>query len=99
MQRFALVFGLIALMDTVSQVLIDGSLFKLRRSEPDLPRPFKAIGYPWLPGFLLAIDVALLILFARSDLMGLAFAAGLSIACIPFAIIARRARFAGGSGD
>ena len=94
---FALVFGLIALMDTVGQVLIDAALFKLRRSEPDLPRPFKAIGYPWLPAFLLAIDLALLILFASSDALGLAFAAGLSIACIPFAIVARRARFGNGT--
>lgn len=88
---FALVFGLIALMDTVSQVLIDASLFRLRRREPALPRPFRAIGYPWLPAFLLVVDVMLLILFASTDLVGLGFAAGLCIVCVPLAVIARRA--------
>ncbi|HEY2805971.1 MAG TPA: amino acid permease, partial [Gemmatimonadales bacterium] len=28
-------------------------LFALRRSKPDLPRPIRAPGYPWLPGFYL----------------------------------------------
>lgn len=89
---FALVFGLIALLDTVGAVLIDGSLFVLRRREPDLPRPFRAVFYPWLPGLLLAIDLVLLVLFAGADWLGLAFAAGLSLVCIPFAMLARRAR-------
>lgn len=90
---FALVFGLIALMDTVGAVLVDASLFVLRRKEPDLPRPFRAIGYPLLPAIVLAVDLVLLVLFAGSDWVGLAFAAGLSLVCIPFAILARRARF------
>lgn len=92
---FTLVFGLIALMDTVSQVLIDGSLFMLRRREPDLPRPFRAYLYPWLPGFVMVVDVALLILFASNDLTGLGFAAGLCVVCVPLAVIARRAGRAG----
>jgi ethanolamine permease len=29
------------------------ALFRLRRLEPDLPRPFRAIGYPWLPAWTL----------------------------------------------
>ena len=77
---FVLVFGLIALLDTVSSILIDSSLFVLRRKEPDLARPFRAIGYPFLPAFLLAVDLVLLVLFAGSDWKGLAFAAGLSCA-------------------
>jgi APA family basic amino acid/polyamine antiporter len=30
------------------------SLFVLRRREPDLPRPYLAWGYPWIPGLVLA---------------------------------------------
>ncbi len=37
------------------------SLFRLRRSEPALERPFRAPGYPLLPGFALAAAVASLI--------------------------------------
>jgi APA family basic amino acid/polyamine antiporter len=87
-----LVFGLIALMDTVGAILMDSSIFVLRRKEPDLHRPFRAIGYPLLPALLLAVDLVLLVLFAGSDWKGLLFAAGLSLAAIPFAMVARRAR-------
>lgn len=96
---FALVFGLIALMDTVGAVLIDASIFTLRRQEPDLPRPCRALLYPWLPGLLLVIDIALLGLFSSTDRVGLAFAAGLAIVCVPFAIVARRAHFGEGAGS
>jgi ethanolamine permease len=43
------VFGAI-----VMYVVSMASLFRLRRTEPDLPRPFVAPGYPWVPGFALA---------------------------------------------
>lgn len=33
------------------------SLFVLRRREPDLPRSFPAIGYPWVPGLALVLAV------------------------------------------
>ncbi len=89
---FALVFGLIALLDTVAAILVEGSLFALRRKEPDLPRPFRAIGYPLLPALVLAIDLALLVMFAGADWVGLAFGAGLAAVCVPFALVARRAR-------
>ena len=36
------------------------SLFALRRREPDLPRSFPAIGYPWVPGIALVLAVVCL---------------------------------------
>jgi len=90
---FALVFGLIALMDTIGAVLIDGALFALRRKEPELKRPFRTIGYPLLPALLLAVDLVLLVLFAGADMTGLIFAIALALVCVPFAIVARRAKF------
>jgi ethanolamine permease len=33
------------------------SLFVLRRREPDLPRSFPAIGYPWVPGLALFLAI------------------------------------------
>ena len=39
-------------------------LFVLRRTRPDAPRPYRALGYPWLPAIYIAmalfIDVVLL---------------------------------------
>lgn len=33
----------------VFYILTIGALFVLRRQRPDLPRPYRAVGYPWLP--------------------------------------------------
>jgi amino acid transporter len=35
------------------------SLFRLRRSEPNLPRPYRCWGYPWVPGLFVAGALAL----------------------------------------
>jgi hypothetical protein len=58
-----------------------------------LERPFRARLYPWLPGFLLAADAALLVVFSREDTTGILVAFGLAAACVPFAWLARRANF------
>jgi APA family basic amino acid/polyamine antiporter len=78
-------------LDSLSGMLVDVAFFALRWREPDLPRPFRAIGYPGLPALVLLSDVALLILFASADYVGGAVALGLCLGCIPLALIARRA--------
>ncbi|HEY2351710.1 MAG TPA: amino acid permease [Candidatus Acidoferrum sp.] len=35
------------------------SLFRLRQSEPNLPRPYRCWGYPWVPGLFVAGALAL----------------------------------------
>src|SRR5271168_2641539 len=35
------------------------SLFRLRRTEPDLPRPYRCAGYPWVPAIFIAGALAL----------------------------------------
>lgn len=45
----------------VITILLIASLFVLRRREPDLPRPFKAWGYPFAP--LLMLSIAVLLFF------------------------------------
>lgn len=35
------------------------ALFRLRRTEPDLPRPYHCWGYPWVPGIFVAGALAL----------------------------------------
>src|SRR5205814_8047593 len=65
---FRLVFGLIGTLNALSGVITDVSYFALRRREPALPRPFRALLSPWLPALVVMIDGALFILFAASDL-------------------------------
>jgi APA family basic amino acid/polyamine antiporter len=89
---FGLLFGLIGTLGTASFVLTIASIFVLRRREPDLARPFRAFGYPLLPAFVLVVDIALLLLFLNANWWGAFTAAVMWLACIPFAIVARRAR-------
>src|SRR5205085_1167708 len=89
---FNLAFGLIATLQSAAFILVILSLFVLRRREPGLARPFRAIGYPWLPALVLAVDVALFALFLNANWTGGIYAAVLWLLCIPFAMIARRAR-------
>lgn len=39
-------------------------LFRLRRTRPDAPRPYRALGYPWLPAmYIMGASTILIILF------------------------------------
>jgi len=37
-----------------------GALFVLRVRQPDLPRPYRTWGYPWLPGFYIVASVGII---------------------------------------
>lgn len=72
--------------------LIDVAFFKLRWSEPDLPRPYRAKLYPLLPLVALALDAGILIVVLVADLWQAVFMAAAVAACIPLTLLARRAR-------
>jgi APA family basic amino acid/polyamine antiporter len=91
---FVLLFGLIATLQSASFVLTIAAIFVLRRREPDLPRPWRAIGYPVLPALILAVDTVLTLVFLTIDWRGGLYAVVMWLACIPFAMIARRTRTA-----
>ncbi|MBV9989856.1 MAG: APC family permease [Alphaproteobacteria bacterium] len=94
---FETVFGLIGTLNSLAGILIGVTIFVLRAREPELKRPFRAIGYPVFPALVLAADAVLLVLFLwhqlqGGDLKGAIAAVVLSLACIPFALIARFAK-------
>ncbi|HEY6579378.1 MAG TPA: APC family permease [Rhizomicrobium sp.] len=89
---FRLVFGLIGTLNSGSGLITDLAWFVLRRREPDLPRPFRAVFAPWFPALLVVVDGALLVLFAATDRTGAMVAAALCLLCVPLGMIARRAR-------
>ena len=92
--RFALVFGLVATLNIANAVLIELGFFILRRREPELARPYRALGYPWLPALALTFDTAILCFIASADHEGILVAIGLTLLCIPFAMVARARRIA-----
>jgi APA family basic amino acid/polyamine antiporter len=89
---FNLVFGLIGTMNALGGIIIIVGLFVLRRREPDLPRPYRAFLYPALPVVALVLEATTLALYSAADTTGILFAIGLCLACVPFALVARRGR-------
>jgi APA family basic amino acid/polyamine antiporter len=60
-------FLLSAFMTLVGTIMMFASLFKLRKSEPDLPRPYKAWGYPFIPLLMLLVSITLFVSYAFAD--------------------------------
>ena len=89
---FAFLFKLTAALAIFAFFLYEASLFALRRQQPDLPRPFRAIGYPVLPALVCLLDLGLLIAFIAADPISGMYMAGLIAVCIPVGIILHHRR-------
>lgn len=78
-----MLMGTLALTVTTA---MDAAFFQLRRREPDLARPFRALGYPVLPLIGMLCDVLFLATVACSDLLSTAYA----VALVAVGLIAAR---------
>jgi APA family basic amino acid/polyamine antiporter len=56
-----------AFLSACEFLLCGGALFVLRRREPGLRRPYRAFGYPWVPGIALITSVVLLVVFVLGN--------------------------------
>jgi ethanolamine permease len=71
------------------------SLFVLRRKEPDLARPFPAIGYPVFPAIALALALLCLVAMVWYNLLlSLIFAGLMAAATVLFLVSGRDRRAA-----
>jgi len=67
------------------------AVFILRAREPDLPRPYRAIGYPWVTGFLVIGSLAFLVGNFFSDTRNSLVELGLLLASYPvYRLVSRR---------
>lgn len=75
------------------------AFFKLRRTRPDLARPYRAFGYPWLPGIFLVTAFAVLVnAVLNAQLRAVLIAAGvLAVGCALYAVFRRRSPGAAGT--
>ena len=89
---FAFLFKLTAALAIFAFFLYELSLFALRWRQPDLPRPFRAIGYPFLPALVCLLDLGLLVAFIAADPISGVYMAGLIAVCIPVGIVLHRRR-------
>jgi APA family basic amino acid/polyamine antiporter len=76
---FETLFGLATVMMTIVTGFAFASLIMLRKNEPDLPRPYKAWGYPFSTWLALLVTITLFIGFAVSDTISLSIVSGLAI--------------------
>jgi basic amino acid/polyamine antiporter, APA family len=68
---FETLFGLAVVMMTFVTGFAFASLIRLRKTEPDLPRPYKTFGYPFTTWLSLLVTIALFIGFTISDTFSL----------------------------
>jgi APA family basic amino acid/polyamine antiporter len=65
-------------------------LFVLRKKRPDLPRPYRVVGYPFLPLAFLATAIFFLVFIAVGDPRNSGFGALIIVSGIPFFLLLRR---------
>ena len=66
------------------------SLFALRRSEPDADRPYRAWGYPLVPGLAFVITAILLVAMSFGDHLSALIALGILVVSWPASLVVRR---------
>lgn len=88
--RFEQVIAILAFFFVANYTLSFASLFALRRSAPDAPRPFRAIGHPITTGLALAASIAFLIGAIASDTRNSLYALGVLVLTIPVYLLIRR---------
>lgn len=64
---FEELFISIALLSTALDAFVYSAVLRLRRTEPDLPRKYRAKGYPWLPLIVLGYVVIIIVATAWED--------------------------------
>lgn len=69
--------GGVVFADWIFFALGAASVFRLRALRPDAPRPYRALGYPWLPGFFVAAGVVGIVSAYVSELRMSLFGTGL----------------------
>ena len=88
---FERVLALLAFFFVAAYTLSFTSVFVLRRREPDTPRPYRAWGYPWTTGVVLAGSVAFLVGQVVNDTRNSLWSLALLAASYPAFLLMRRA--------
>jgi len=87
---FTYLVAITAFFYVLNYAIAFAALFALRRREPDLPRPFRAWGYPWSTGAVLAGSVAFLVGAVAGDWHNSLYALGLLVLSYPLYRLVRR---------
>ncbi len=90
---FEQIVALAAVLFLLDYISGFSALFVMRRREPDLPRPYRAFGFPYTTGIVLAGSLLILVAAVVGDPRSGIAAALLLIACAPvYAWLSRKRR-------
>ena len=92
---FERVIAMLSFFFVANYTLSYVSVFALRKREPEMPRPYRAWGYPWLTGIALVASVAFLIGSIITDQKNAPLALGMLVLSYP---VYRLMKFASRSG-
>jgi len=87
---FETVLSLLAFFFVANYALSFTSVFVLRRKEPDTPRPYRVIGYPWTTGVALLGSIAFLVAAFFGDRANTTRALLLLAVSLPVYLVTRR---------
>jgi APA family basic amino acid/polyamine antiporter len=87
--RFSTILAALAFFFVANYSMGYISLIVLRFREPDLPRPYRAWGYPWTTLLVLAGSIAFLIGAIRSDQRNSLIALAILAVSIPIYLVVR----------
>jgi APA family basic amino acid/polyamine antiporter len=88
---FETLFSITAFLGLAANLISFAAYFKLRHSEPELERPFRAWGHPWLPLLITVVSAGLVGAFAVADPLSSGLAIAAMLLAVPvFAIASRR---------
>lgn len=87
---FEVLFSFGTFMSVMVWGLAYCSLLRLRTKEPDLPRPYRAYWYPWLPYLSIVSTLGLLLGFVYSDFKNFVIIAIASLISYPLFLILKR---------
>jgi APA family basic amino acid/polyamine antiporter len=81
--RFDQLFTITAFLGLIQALATNASLFVLRLREPHLHRPFRAIGYPWIPAVAVCVPAAVVVGASVTDARNSAIGLGLVALAYP----------------
>lgn len=87
---FERVLALLAFFFVAAYTLSFASVFVLRRREPEIPRPYRAWGYPWTTGLVLLGSIAFLVGQLVNDTRNSLWSLALLAASYPVFLLLRR---------
>jgi len=89
---FEVLFSFAAFISIIVWGLAYYSLIKLRKSEPDMIRPYRTFWYPWSTIIAIIISIGLLLGFIYSDPVAFSIIVGITLISYPLFLILKKKR-------